>query len=90
MRKACYIAVYYDELADVAAADINKANELIRQSQPAEALEILKNHEGDSRAWNSIGASMIMLERVEEAIYWFEKAIEAGSTEAQENIQYLK
>ena len=90
LRKACYIAVYYDELADIAAADINRANELIRQNQPAEALEILKKHESDSRAWNSIGASMIMLERVNEAIYWFEKAIEAGSTEARENIKYLK
>ena len=90
LRKACYIAVYYDELADVAAADINKANEMIRQNQPAEALELLKSHEADSRAWNSIGAAMIMLERVEEAIYWFEKAIEVGSAEASENIKYLK
>lgn len=90
LRKACYIAVYYDELADVAAADINKANELIRQNKPTEALEILKRHEADSRAWNSIGASMIMLERVEEAIYWLEKAIEAGSVEAMQNIKYLK
>lgn len=90
LRKACYIAVYYDELADVAAADINKANELIRQNKPTEALEILKRHETDSRAWNSIGASMIMLERVEEAIYWLEKAIEAGSVEAMQNIKYLK
>ena len=90
LRKACYIAVYYDELADVGAEDINKANELIRNNQPAEALEILKKHEADSRAWNSIGASMLMLERAEEAIYWLEKAIEAGSEEAKENIKYLK
>lgn len=90
LRKACYIAVHYDELADVGAAEINKANELIRQNNPAEALEILKSHETDSRAWNSLGAAMIMLERVEEAIYWFEKAIEAGSDEAKENIKYLK
>lgn len=90
LRKACYIAVHYDELADVGAAEINKANELIRQNNPAEALEILKSHEADSRAWNSLGAAMIMLERVEEAIYWFEKAIEAGSDEAKENIKYLK
>ena len=90
LRKACYIAVHYDELADVGAAEINKANELIRQNNPAEALEILKSHETDSRAWNSLGAAMIMLERVEEAIYWFEKAIEADSDEAKENIKYLK
>lgn len=90
LRKACYIAVYYDELADVAAADINQANELIRNNQPAEALELLKKHEADSRAWNSIGASLLMLERAKEAIEWFEKAIESGSSEATENIKYLK
>jgi Flp pilus assembly protein TadD len=90
LRKACYLAVYYDELADVAAADINKANEMIRNNQPAEALEILSKHEADSRAWNSIGASMLLLERAEKAIYWLEKAIEAGSEEAKENIKYLK
>ena len=90
LRKACYIAVYYDELADVASADINKANEMIRAGQPAEALEVLMKHEADSRAWNSIGASMILLERVDEAIYWLEKAIEAGSSEAIENLKYIK
>ena len=90
LRMACYVAVYYDELADVASEDINKANEMIRQNQPAEALEILMKHEADSRAWNSIGAAMTLLERAEEAIYWFEKAIETGSEEAKENIKYLK
>ena len=90
LRKACYIAVYYDELADVAAADINKANELIRNNQPEEALEILWRHKADSRAWNSIGASLLLLERTDEAIEWFEKAIDNGSQEATENIKYLK
>lgn len=90
LRKACYIAVYYDELADVAAADINKANELIRNNQPEEALELLWGHKADSRAWNSIGASLLLLERTDEAIEWFEKAIDNGSQEATENIKYLK
>lgn len=90
LRKACYIAVYYDELADVAAADINKANELIRNNQPEEALELLWRHKADSRAWNSIGASLLLLERTDEAIEWFEKAIDNGSQEATENIKYLK
>ena len=90
LRKACYIAVYYDELADVAASDINKANELIRNNQPEEALELLWRHKADSRAWNSIGASLLLLERTDEAIEWFEKAIDNGSQEATENIKYLK
>jgi Flp pilus assembly protein TadD len=63
---------------------------MIRNNQPAEALELLQKHEDDSRAWNSIGASMLLLERTDEAIYWLEKAIEAGSQEAAENIKYLK
>ena len=90
LRMACYVAVYYDELADVASEDINRANEMIRQNQPDQALETLMKHKEDSRAWNSIGAAMVMLERTDEAIYWLEMAIEAGSEEAQENIKYLK
>ena len=90
LRNACYIAVYFDELADVAAENINKANELIRNNEPAKALEILSKYESDDRAWNSIGACMMLLERVDEAITWFEKAIEAGSAEARENLKYLK
>ena len=90
LRNACYIAVYFDELADVAAEAINKANEMIRNNEPQKALEILSQYEADSRAWNSIGACMMQLERVEEAIRWYEKAIEAGSVEARENLKYLK
>lgn len=90
LRMACYIAVYYDELADVAAEDINRANELIRRGEAVEALELLMKHDTDSRAWNSIGASMLLLERVDEAIFWLEKAVEAGSNEARENLKYVK
>lgn len=90
LRNACYIAVYFDELADIAAENINKANELIRNSQPQQALDILSKYESDNRAWNSIGACMMQLERVDEAIAWFEKAIQVGSKEARENLKYLK
>ena len=74
----------------MAAEAINKANALIRNNEAEKALEILSKYEGDSRAWNSLGACMMQLERVDEAIAWFEKAIEAGSSEARENLKYLK
>ena len=90
LRKACYVALYYDELADVAAEQINLANDMIRNDKPSEALEMLMKYENDNRAWNSIGAAMMLLERVDEAIYWFEKAIEAGVEEASQNISYVK
>jgi tetratricopeptide (TPR) repeat protein len=77
-------------LADVASDQINKANEMIRSSEYEKALEILAKYESDSRAWNSIGVCMMHLEHVDQAIYWFEKAIEAGSKEAVENLKYLK
>ena len=90
LRNACYIKVYFDELADVASDQINKANEMIRSREYEKALEILAKYESDSRAWNSIGVCMMHLEHVDQAIYWFEKAIEAGSAEAVENLKYLK
>ena len=90
LRNACYITVYFDELADVAADDINSANALLQSGNPQAALEILLQHQTDSRAWNSIGACMMHLERTDEAIYWLERAVEAGYNEARENLNYLK
>lgn len=90
LRNACYITVYFDELADVASDNINKANDLMRNGEYEKAFEILSHYQSDSRAWNSIGACLMQLEFVEEAIHWLEMAVEAGSTEAAENLKYLK
>ena len=85
LESAGWHKLHLDASLHPAAKDENDAYVQIEK-----ALEILSKYESDSRAWNSIGACMMQLERVEEAITWFEKAIEAGSAEARENLKYLK
>lgn len=43
LRNACYVAVYYDVLNDVAADAINAANTQIRAGKYAEALNSCAN-----------------------------------------------
>lgn len=90
LRNACYIAVYYDVLNDVAADAVNASNALIRDARYAEALEILKPYEKDERAWNSIGTCHMMLDREEEAVGWFRKAADAGSEAAVRNLEQIE
>ena len=91
LRNACYIALYYDVLGDRAADAVNAANADIRAGRYAEALERLEPYRTDERAWNPIGVCCMMLEREEEAIEWFEKAVEAGQGEIPlRNLEQLK
>lgn len=90
LRNACYIAVYYDVLNDVAADVINTANGLIREERYAEALEVLRSCENDDRAWNSIGTCHMMLEREDEAVRWFRKAAGVGSEAAVRNLEQIE
>ena len=90
LRNACYVAVYYDELADRGADAINAANARIRKGEYAQALPELMKYSEDDRAWNSIGVCLMMLEREEEAIGWFEKALGSGDEEARRNLEQLK
>lgn len=90
LRNACYVAVYYDVLNDVAAEAVNAANTMIRAGKYVEALGVLLGHKDDDRAWNSIGVCYMMLEEEEEAIGWFEKAVAAGKRDAYRNLEQLK
>ncbi len=90
LRNACYVAVYYDVLNDVAAEAVNAANAMIRAGKYDEALGVLLRHKDDDRAWNSIGVCYMMLEEEDEAIGWFEKAVEAGRQGAYRNLEQLK
>lgn len=90
LRNACYIAVYFDRLDDRAATAINQANADIRAGRYAQALQTLRPHENDSRAWNSIGICHMMLEDETEAARWFHKAIEAGDRTAIDNLRQIE
>ena len=90
LRNACYVAVYYDVLNDVAADAINAANTQIRAGKYAEALELLREYGDDPRAWNPIGVCHMMLEEEDEAVRWFEKAVAAGCVEARKNMEQIR
>ena len=63
---------------------------LINEQKYDEALKMLKAWENDDRAYNAIGVCLMMQEREEEAIIWFEKAIKAGHAEAAKNLEQIK
>ena len=91
LRNASYIAVYFDVLRDFGADAINAANTAIRSGDYAYALSLLEPYREDSRTWNSIGVCCMMLEREDEAIEWFEKALTTDqASEARRNLEQLK
>lgn len=89
LRCARYLAVYYDSADDHAVDTINQSNALIREGKYQEALENLKNVNDDARAYNSIGVALMMQGQFEEAMIWFEKALEYDHHEAQNNIDSI-
>ena len=90
LRCARYLAVFYDSADDHAVDVINQSNALIRDGKYHEALENLKSVENDARAYNSIGVALMMQGQFEEAMPWFDKALEYDHHESQQNIDAIK
>ena len=91
LRNARFLGVYFDSAEDDNAInEINAANELIRKGESAQAYEKLMPFNADFRAYNSIGVSLMMQGQFEEALEWFEKAVENGSEPAKQNIEAIK
>lgn len=89
LRCARYLAVYYDSADDHAVETINQSNVLIREGRYQEAHEDLMKVADDARAYNSIGVALMMQGQFEEAMPWFEKALEYDHHEAQNNIDAI-
>lgn len=89
LRCARYLAVYYDSTNDEAVDIINQANALIREGKYAEAYEHVKPVEDDMRAFNTVGVTFMMQGEFEEAIKWFEKALDGNCPSAQKNIDAI-
>ena len=89
LRCARYLAVYYDSTNDGAVDIINKANALIREGKYAEAYELVKPVDDDMRAYNTIGVTFMMQGEFEEAMKWFEKALDGNCPSAQKNIDAI-
>ena len=89
LRYSRYLAVYYDSTDD-ALERINKANEKIRNGNYEEAFNDLSEFSSDPRAYNSIGVALMMQGRFEEAMTWFEKALDSNDPMAQKNMDTIK
>lgn len=89
LRCARYLAVFYDSADDHAVDIINQANVLIREGKYPEAYEYVKPVQDDMRAFNTIGVALMMQGRFEEAMPWFEKALEGNCPSAQNNIDAI-
>ena len=90
LRSARYLAVYYNSEDDLAVGVINAANEMLRSGQVAEGYELARTESDDLRAFNTIGAALALQGKYEEALTWFEKAVEVCPQEAKANIEAIK
>lgn len=88
-RNSGYVRIYYDYVPDEAAATINRASELLRQEQYAEALRLLQTVKNDERAQNALGVALFNNGRMAEAMECFEKAANNGNDDARHNLKEL-
>lgn len=89
LRCARYLAVFYDSTQDEAVDMINTANQMIREGRYEEAYQTVKPYEDDLRAYNTVGVSLMMQGKFEEALPWFEKAVESNTASALRNIEQI-
>lgn len=89
LRSARYLSIYYDSTDDKAVETINQANALIREGKYAEGYELAMTVQEDMRAYNTIGVALMLQGRFEEAMPWFEKALEGNCPSAQQNIDAI-
>ena len=89
LRSARYLAVFYESVDGSAAEIINQANARIKDGQYGEAEQLMKSVESDPRGYNTTGVAIMMQGRFEEALPWFQKAVEIGSRSAEANMATL-
>lgn len=89
LRSARYLAVYYDSSDDKAVSTIKEANEMLRNGQVEEGYETIMKVSNDMRAYNTIGAALMLQGRFEDAMPWFEKALDVNHEQASANISAI-
>jgi len=89
LRSSRYLSIYYDSTDDKAVETINSANALVREGKYQEAYDLAMTVKDDMRAHNTIGVALMMQGQFEEAMPWFEKAVEGNSPSAQANIEAI-
>ena len=90
LRCSRYLAIYYDSTDDKAVDLVNESNQLIREGKYQDAYDKAITVSTDMRAFNTIGVALMMQGRFEEAMPWFEKALEGNCPSSQKNIDAIK
>lgn len=89
LRCARYLAVYYDSTDDKAVDIINQANAMIREGKYQEAQNYVAAVKDDERSYNTMGVTLMMQGMFEEAMTWFDKALQNNCLSAQANIDAI-
>ena len=89
LRSARYLSVYYDSTGDNAVEIINSANRLIGEKRYDDAYKQIMTVSNDMRAYNTIGVALMGMGKFNEAIQWFEKAVQSNCPSAEQNINAI-
>ena len=89
-RNSGYVRVYYDYVPDTVAAVINRAAQLLRQGDHAQALRLLRGVAHDQRAWNALGVALYREGQEQEAMRYLRQAANQGDTAAQANLRQIE
>ena len=89
LHSARYLALYYDSTNDNTAEVINSINAMIHEGRLTEAYNKAMSIAEDERVYNTIGVTLMAQGKFEEAIVWFERAVQHNSQAAQKNIDAI-
>jgi outer membrane protein OmpA-like peptidoglycan-associated protein len=90
LRSARYLAVYYDSSDDKLKEVIDQANRQIEAGEYEQAYELVFQYKDDQRAAGTIGVSLMMQKKFEDAMPWLQKATEDGCQASQKNIETIQ
>jgi hypothetical protein len=90
LRCARYLAVFFESTDDHAMDYIHEGMRLIQVGEYEQAYQQLLHAQDDMRAYNSLGVSLMMQGRFEDAMPWFEKAVDMNSAAAKKNMAAIQ
>lgn len=89
-RNSGYLRVYFDYVADTAAATINNAVEMMNKGLVDQAQTQLQSAKRDPRSLNALGVNAYLRGKEQEAAEYFERAARLGDADAEKNLKQVK
>ncbi|MBR1631467.1 MAG: OmpA family protein, partial [Paludibacteraceae bacterium] len=89
-QRSAYITIYVTPQADPLPATVNRANQLLRDGQHAQAYDLMQGVADDARTWNTLGVAAYYNGQYDTALDYFRRAAQAGSPQALHNLNGLQ